>query len=255
MAQEKIKVLVVDDESLARKTLSFSINEYTDWAQVGECDRGDKVIQSVSELKPDVVFLDIKMPGIDGLKACEELQCLDNPPLIVFVTAFDAHAIEAFELCALDYLLKPYDDDRFVKTVEKIKQSLDSKLLQEKQISQLNSVTKDNNKILDTLIVRSVGRVQLIDTKEVNWLSTAGNYVELHTEHGVILHRVSLSYLEKHLEDDFLRVHRTAMLRVSQVSEFLTISEGQYTAVLKNGEKVSVSQSYRENLLQRLGIE
>lgn len=255
MTQERIKVLIVDDESLARKTLSFSINEHTDWKQVGECDRGDLVEQKVADLKPDVVFLDIKMPGLDGLTVCEKLQQFSPSPLIVFVTAFDAHAIEAFELCALDYLLKPYDDERFIKTVNKIKQSLHSRDLQEKQIAQLNSVTHNKNEILRTLIVRSVGRVQLIDTSEVNWLSTAGNYVELHTDSGIILHRVSLSYLEKHLEEDFLRVHRTAMLRVSQVSEFLTISEGQYSAVLKSGDKVSVSQSYKEKLLGRLGIE
>lgn len=255
MSKKKIRVLVVDDESLARKTLGFSIDEYTDWLQVGECDRGDLVEQKVAELNPDVVFLDIKMPGLNGLSACEKLQKFDSPPLIVFVTAFDAHAIEAFELCALDYLLKPYDDERFVKTVDKIKQSLESKDLQEKQIAQLNSVTQNKNEILKTLIVRSVGRVQLIDTADVNWLSTAGNYVELHTESGVILHRVSLSYLEKHLENDFLRVHRTAMLRVSQVSEFLTISEGQYSAILKSGDKVSVSQSHKDKLLGRLGIE
>ncbi len=255
MTDTKIKVLVVDDESLARKTIQFSLQEHTDWEVVGECDRGDKVLSSVENLKPDVLFLDIKMPGLDGLKVCEQVQSLENPPVIVFVTAFDAHAVEAFELCALDYLLKPYDDDRFSKTIERIFQNLQSKDTQKLQIDQLNKITNSDHKILDTLIVRSVGRIQLIDTKTVNWLSTAGNYVELHTDDGAILYRVSLSYLQKHLENDFLRVHRTAMLRVSQVTEFLTISEGQYTAVLKNGDKVSVSQSYKADLLSQLGIE
>lgn len=252
---QKITVLIADDESLARKTIRFSIEEYTEWQVVKECDQGGTVLEEVESTKPNVVFLDIRMPGSNGLEVCQKLQELEEPPVIVFVTAFDSHAVEAFELCALDYLLKPYDDNRFNKMVERVEQTLSNKLDQKVQLEQLSQVSRKQPTVLDKLIVRSVGRIQLISTNTVQWLSTAGNYVELHTDNGVILHRVSLSYLEKHLEDDFLRVHRTAMLRVSQVVEFVTESEGQYSAILKSGDAVNVSQRYKEGLLQRLGIE
>ena len=212
----------------------------------------------VNELKPDVVFLDIKMPGMDGLEVCRQLQEAPKPPVIIFVTAFDAHAVEAFELCALDYLLKPYDDNRFSQCLERAESLLESQQTQSLQIDQLNKVSDPDhpNATLETLIVRSVGRIQLISVSDVNWLSTAGNYVELHMSDQVILHRVSMSFLEKHINDiDFIRVHRKSMIRLSQVKEFLTLADGQYAVILKNGDRVNVSQSYKESLLERLGIE
>ncbi|MCW8875679.1 MAG: LytTR family DNA-binding domain-containing protein [Kangiellaceae bacterium] len=254
----QIKTLIVDDEKLARRTIAASLEEFPKWQAVGECDRGDQVLSDVQSLNPDVVFLDIKMPGMDGLEVCRQLQDTAKPPVIIFVTAFDAHAVEAFELCALDYLLKPYDDKRFSQCLERAEDLLTTQQTQSLQIDQLNKVSdpKNQNTALETLIVRSVGRIQLISVADVKWLSTAGNYVELHMHEQAILHRVSMSFLEKHLNDaDFIRVHRKSMIRLSQVSEFLTLADGQYAVILKNGDKVNVSQSYKENLLNRLGIE
>lgn len=250
-----IKALIVDDEPLARKTINYSLKAFEDWEVCGECERGDEVMAQLGLLTPDVVFLDIKMPGLDGLTICSKIQAMGSPPIIIFVTAFDAHAVEAFELCALDYLLKPYDDKRFEKTIEKTEQRLSQVDVQNVQLEQLSQLTKNKESKIETLIVRSVGRIQLVDVKTVNWLSTAGNYVELHQDDQTILHRVSLRSLEQHLSDgDFIRVHRTAMIRLSKVKEFLTIAEGQYAAILNNGDKVSVSQSYKDKLLEKLGI-
>lgn len=253
--KQTITALIVDDEKLARANITYSLNDFDNWQVVGECSRGDQVLDSVSKFSPDVVFLDIKMPGLNGLKACHQIQQLTKPPLIIFATAYDAHAVEAFELCALDYLLKPFDDERFAKTIERVELLLGSQQTQQAQVEQLELLSSQEKRKLSTLIVRSVGRIQLIEVKQINWLSTAGNYVELHLDEKVILHRVSLSYLEKHLpEGEFLRVHRTAMIRVSQVTEFLTLADGQYAVMLKNGEKVNVSQTHKENLLYQLGV-
>lgn len=249
-----ISALIVDDESLARKTIRYSLKNFKNWHVCGECERGDNVLTKVKELQPDIVFLDIKMPGINGLNVCIKLQSLEKPPLIIFITAYDEHAVEAFELCVLDYLLKPYNDERFEKAIQKAESQLKDSYSQSQQIAQLNKISNSDKSTLDTLVVRSVGRIQLINVEQVNWLSTAGNYVELHLKDQVILHRTSLSYLEKHLDNDFVRVHRTAMLRLSQVKEFLTVAEGQYCAVLKNGDQVTVSQSYKDTLLELLGI-
>jgi two-component system, LytTR family, response regulator len=254
-ASRQITALIVDDEKLARANITLSLAETPGWKVVGECSRGDLVLGAVKQLNPLVVFLDIKMPGLNGLKVCHQLQQLAKPPFIVFVTAYDVHAIEAFELCALDYLLKPFDDDRFSKTLRRVESLLASDHNQHQQVNQLDRVGQSDSSELDTLIVRSVGRIQLINVSDVNWLSTAGNYIELHLGEQMILHRVSLGYLEKHLpKDDFMRVHRTAMIRVSEVSEFLTLADGQYAVILKNGDKVLVSQTHKDRLLQRLGI-
>ncbi len=251
-----ISVLIVDDEHLARQNIVYSLQDFSRWKVVGECTRGDQVVKAIEQLKPQVIFLDIQMPGMNGLSVCKKLQRLKQPPFIIFVTAFNEHAVEAFELCAIDYLLKPFDDNRFEKTISRVEQLLTNKQYQQQQVEQLEQLSNTENKPLKTLIVRSVGKIQLIDVAKVNWLSTAGNYVELHLESQVILHRVSLSFLEKHLpKDDFIRIHRTAMIRLSQVYEFLTLSDGQYAVTLKCGEKVNVSQSYKENLLKKLGIE
>ena len=250
------KVIIVDDESPARANIRYSLEDYPEWEVIAECSRGEQVFQTVEQLKPDVVFLDIKMPGINGLTVGKQLQTLDSPPLIVFVTAFDAHAIEAFEMCALDYLLKPFDDDRFNKTIKRLKKMLLGHITQSNQVNQLDHISSKSKQPLKTLIVRSVGRIQLIEVNKIKWLSTAGNYVELHLKDNVILHRVSLSKLENHLpNDDFFRIHRTAMVRISQIQEFITLADGQYAVKLKTGESINVSQSYKEKLLFRLGIE
>ena len=257
MANENstITALIVDDEKLARSNIRLSLQEYKNWEIVGECDRGDEVLNQVKALNPDVVFLDIKMPGLDGLKVCQSLQQLNSPPLIVFATAYDIHAVDAFELCALDYLLKPFDDERFNQTIERIEELHRIHHRQFEQVDQLNQISNPNS-CLKNLIVRSVGRIQLIPVESINWISTAGNYVELHQHDKTILHRVSLSYLEKHLPpDEFLRVHRTAMIRVTEVTEFRTLSDGQYSVILSNNEEVGVSQSYREVLMKRLGVD
>ncbi|WP_196139815.1 LytTR family DNA-binding domain-containing protein [Aliikangiella sp. G2MR2-5] len=252
----KIKAIIVDDESLARKTIRFSLKQYANWEVCDEYSQGEQALEGITVYQPDVVFLDIKMPGIDGITLCNKLQKFNKVPLIIFVTAFDNHAIEAFELCALDYLLKPFDDERFAKAIKKAEELLAITNPQTNQLNQLEQVTKNENAKLDKLIVRSVGKIQLIDVEKINWISTAGNYVELHLDDQNILHRVSLSFLQKHLSADiFLRVHRTALVRVSLVSEFLTLAEGNYAIVLINGDKVNVSQTYKDILMKKLGIE
>ncbi len=253
---QQYTALIVDDEKLARANISYALSELENWHVVAECSRGDEVLEHVKKYKPQVVFLDIKMPGLNGLVVCQLLQKLERPPVIIFVTAFDAHAIEAFELCALDYLLKPFDDFRFSKTIKRAVGQITDQISQKIQVNQLEKITQGSKREISTLIVRSVGKIQLIRVDDINWLSTAGNYIELHLDTQVILHRVSLSYLEKHLsQNEFCRIHRTAMVRTSQISEFLTLAESQYAVVLKNGDKINVSLRYKQKLLDLLGIE
>ncbi|MGX5203502.1 LytR/AlgR family response regulator transcription factor [Aliikangiella sp. IMCC44632] len=251
-----IRAIIVDDENLARESIRVSLNQYSDWDIVGECNRGDEVVTLVKQVKPDVVFLDINMPGQNGLTVCKALQNTPQPPFIIFVTAYDLHAVEAFELCALDYLLKPFDDQRFQQTLSRASEQIKHHEVHKKQVAQLTQVSSNANEILTTLIVRSVGKIQLVDVSDLLWVSTAGNYLELHLKEGVILHRVSLSYLEKHLsKQEFIRVHRTAMIRFSLVREFITVADGQYNVILSNGDQVAVSQTYKAELLKKLGIE
>ena len=249
-----VTVLIVDDEYLARANLAVALEENCDWQVVGECARGDGVMQSVEQLKPQVIFLDIRMPGLDGLAVSAQLMSLEDPPVLVFVTAFDQHAVEAFELCALDYLLKPFDDDRLLQTIKRVEKILESdeKPVAMGQWQQLNDAKQQ---YLTQMAVRSVGKVQLVDVKDIIWMGSAGNYVELHLTQSCILHRVSLSYLEKHLDPEvFIRIHRTSIIRVAQVVEFLTLPDSSYAVMLKNGDKVSLSQRYKAGFLRRLDL-
>ena len=276
-----ITVLLVDDELLARANMRAALEDCCDWRIVGECERGSDVLDSVQRLSPQVVFLDIKMPGLDGLQVSRQLMKLAQPPVLVFVTAFDQHAVEAFELCALDYLLKPFDDERLVQTIQRIEKVVNSgeSPVGLQQWQQLNQAADSESQYLTQVAIRSVGKVQLVAIKDIVWMASAGNYVELHLDQNSVnnsnhtnnnnnsnssssssssssvLHRVSLSYLEKHLDPAiFTRVHRTSIIRLSEVSEFLTLPDASYAVVLKSGAKVTVSQRYKETLLASLKL-
>jgi len=245
--------MIVDDESLARTSLKVALSELTDWTIVNESANGDKVKQLVEELQPQVLFLDIRMPGKSGLEVSRELLTLETVPIIVFITAYDKHAIEAFELCALDYLLKPFDDSRLQQTIERIDEIVESCRSLRLQLESFNQLKNGTlTKSIDKLMIRSVGKIEIIKVKDINWIASSGNYVELHLDSRMVLHRVSLNYLAEHLPDDFVRSHRTSIIRISQVSSIETVSNGKYCIIMKSGEKVPLTQSYREQILQKL---
>lgn len=242
-------VMLIDDEPLARVNLRRAVEQLTNWKVVLELDNGEAVEEYAARLKPSVVFIDIRMPKRNGLSAAAGLLKLDDPPLIVFVSAYSEYALEAFELYALDYLLKPFSDARFKQTVDRLISVAGNSSVRGPILRQQAGYGQEK-KYLQVLIIRSVGVIRIVDLKDVIWFQGSGNYVEvvLNDEH--ILHRVSLGFLEENLDPgQFVRCHRGAIVRVSAIRDIKTFDDGQMVIGLKNGDTPKLSLSYKANLL------
>ena len=243
-------VIIVDDEPLARINLRKLIEKFTDWKIILELDSGHELEKYTEELSPNLIFLDIKMPKRDGISAAAGLLSVENPPLVVFVSAYSDYALQTFELCALDYLLKPFSDERFKQTVDRLNNLSEKwdtiKKIHESQIESIKQYIK-------VLIIRSVGIIQIVDLKDVIWFKGCGNYVEVILGNEQYLHRVSISFLEDNLDPtEFIRCHRSAIVRLSSIKEIKAIDETRSMLVLKNGDTAKLSQTYKEAILKQI---
>ncbi len=248
---QQIKALIVDDEALARVNIRAALQGFSNWLVVGELHHGKELTRVCDVTQPDVVFLDIQMPGDNGMTLAETMMQGARPPLIVFVTAYDAFAVDAFELQAFDYLLKPFDDERFAQTIKRVEAqlSLPDSALRHWQLSQLQGREK-----LDQLVIRSIGSIKIIPLVDVIRFQSCGNYVEVHHKEGMDLHRVSLNHLETRLDAaEFARVHRSSVVKLNQIKELKTIDDHHHL-ILANGDEVKISPAYKGRLFERMGI-
>ena len=237
-----IRALVVDDEPLARESLRLLIARDPEFAVVGECS-GVDAPRLTGELKPDVLFLDIHMPELDGFGVIEQLA--DDPPLVVFTTAYDAYAIKAFDVCALDYLLKPFDDGRFAETLTRIKQRLrgDGARTEPETLLRLLDMRE---RYPQRLLVRVRDKMVVVRTAEIDWIEAADYYASIHSGGGTYLLRETLNELEKRLDPErFLRVHRSAIVNVDRVREIHPLFRGDCALVLASGQRLKLSRSRR----------
>ena len=245
----KWRTLIVDDEPLARGKIRTLLAGEKDIEIIGECGDGHEAVDSIRSDNPDLVFLDIQMPGLDGFGVIGEVGA-DDMPVVVFVTAFDQHAIRAFEVHALDYLLKPFDRGRFGKALKRARKHLaggngktGDRLLE--LLGELGS----GRRFLERLVIRESGRVFFLKASEIHWIEAAGNYVRLHVDDGAHLMRETMSRLEDGLDPDkFLRIHRSTIVNVDMVRELQPMFNGEYAVILKNGTELSLSRGYREKL-------
>lgn len=245
-------VFLVDDEPLARINLRKAIDQFTSWKVILELENGQDLETYAAQLKPDLIFLDIKMPKRNGLAAANGLLSLESPPLIVFVSAYSEHALQAFELFAIDYLLKPFSDERFIQTVARIDKFSSTSNAYRQIIDQQKSLSLDK-KYLQVLIVRSVGLIQIVDLKDVVWFRGCGNYVEVVLTQEKILHRVSINFLEENLDPDlFVRCHRSAIVRLAAIKSIKTQDDSQLVIDLKNGDTTKLSPTYKDKLLSSI---
>jgi two-component system LytT family response regulator len=245
-------VFLVDDEPLARINLRKAIERFTDWKVILELENGENIESYVEQLKPSLIFIDIRMPKRNGLSAAGGLLTMENPPLIVFVSAYSEYALEAFELYALDYLLKPFSDERFMQTVDRLNSVAGNSGVR-RQIAQQQAGFAQEKKYLQVLIVRSIGVIQIVDLKDVLWIQGSGNYVEVMLANETILHRVSIAFLEMNLDPKaFVRCHRSAIVRVSAIKEIKTLDDGQMIIGLKNGATTKLSASYKTALIEMI---
>ena len=244
-----MRVLIVDDEPLAREGLRLRLVREPDVRVVGEAGHGDAAVALVAEQLPDLVFLDVRMPGDDGFATLARLAEV-HLPLVVFVTAFDAHAVQAFEVHALDYLLKPVDDARLAEALCRARAELaraDGATSPERVASLLGSPTAPEGE-LTRFVVRESGHFRLVPVTGVRWIESASNYLELHTAHGTHLVRMTLTEAELRLPA-FVRVHRTLLVRTDIVRSVVPNEHGDFRVRLDDGQELPMSRRFRERLL------
>ena len=262
-AKRKIKTLVVDDEPLARQSLRILLGDDPEVELVGEASGGREAVRLIREHSPDLVFLDIQMPEMDGFGVLENLDA-GRLPVVVFVTAFDRYALKAFEVHALDYLLKPFSDARFEKALRQAKAQIG-----QREISHLSrrllalledrgarppatTPTARATNYLTRLMVKSAGRVFFLKADEIDWVEAADYYVKLHVGRKSHLLRESMSELESKLDPEkFLRIHRSSIVNLDRVREMHPRFGGEYAVLLHDGTELKLSRTRREHL-QRL---
>jgi two-component system LytT family response regulator len=259
----KITVLVVDDEAPARQRLIDLLRCETVVGMVHEASDGLSAVGAIEERRPDLVFLDVQMPELDGLAVLEavgaEAVGAEAMPLTVFVTAYDQHAVRAFEANALDYLLKPFSDERFEATMTRVRGRIEERSLQEygRRLARMIMSTAGEAKTpqrLDRLVVKSGDVTRFLRVVEVDWIEAAGVYVTLHAGGKEILYRSALADLAERLDPArFVRVHRSTIVNLESVLQLEPISHGEFDVVLKDGARTRISRSYRAQLEERLG--
>ena len=250
----KIRTLIVDDEPLGRERIRTLLERDDEIEVVGECGDGKKAITAIQKLKPDLLFLDVQMPELDGFGVLDAIS--GGPiPAVVFVTAFDKYAVQAFEVHALDYLLKSFDCERFEATLKRAKQAIRRSregALNERLTGFLEDL--DARKERPTrLVIRAAGRITFLRVDEIDWIEAADNYVRVHVGKEAHLMRETLQSLEKRLDPGkFLRVHRSHLVNLERVRELRPIFHGDYLVKLVNGTELTLSRNYREKLLEPL---
>ena len=251
----RIRVLIVDDEPLARERISDLLASDPQIDIVGQCSNGREAISAVQKSSPDLLLLDIEMPEKDGFAVLEAIPS-NNMPAVIFITAYDQYAVRAFEVYALDYLLKPFDRERFERSLERAK----AQVLGERNgdvslriLAALDEI-KTRQVFLERLVIKANGHVFFLKTDEVDWIEAEGNYVRLHTSKESYLLRDTISALEAQLDPKkFLRVHRSAIVNIDRVQEMQPWFHGEYRIILRGGAQLTLSRSYREKLHELLG--
>ena len=250
----KLRTLIVDDERLARLKLRRFLDEEPDIEIMGECASGAEAVERLRKEPPDLLFLDIQMPGLDGFAVLREAGPVRRGH-VVFVTAHDEHALRAFEVEALDYLLKPFDRARFQQTLDRVRRER-RPALDEKIAALLARIDRPERpeEPLDRILIRSEGRMSFVKLREVDWIEADDNYIRLHAGRETHLVRETLRRLEPRLDPRlFLRVHRSAIVNVEAIAEIRDLFHGDYDIVLRNGTVLPVGRTYRDRLLQRMG--
>lgn len=247
-----IRTLIIDDEPLAREKLRGFLEKEKDFEIVAECRDGREALETIEAEEPDLVFLDVQMPEMDGFEVLEHVD-EDKLPNVVFTTAYDQYALKAFEVHAVDYLLKPYDRERFTAALERARSEHDRRKAGEMQ-KQLMALLgemeeKRRSKFSDRLVVKSSGKVLFIKVDDIDWVDAAGNYVRLHVAGDSHLMRETMSRLEERLDPDrFLRIHRSTIVNIERIRELQQQFHGDYLVVLKNGQRLTLSRSYRDKI-------
>jgi two-component system, LytTR family, response regulator len=257
-----IRTLLVDDEELARTGLRARLERTADISVIGECTNGFEALRAIRKLTPDLVFLDVKMPEMSGLDVAAALEG-DGSRHIIFLTAFDTYAIQAFELDALDYLLKPIDDERLLKAIararEAVRISHEEDLVQRvaRAVASLGpgAAQVPNQLANDRFLVRSLGRMIVVRVADVDWIEASDDYVSIHVENKAWLVRETIaSVAHRYAAHGIVRIHRSTLVKLDRVKELLPLANNEFTVVLRDGTELKMSRNYREALDSLVGL-
>ena len=260
-----LRTIIVDDESLARRGLSLRLQHLPQVDVVAECRDGFEAIEAIAQHSPDLIFLDIQMPGMSGFDVIAQLQG-DNMPLVIFVTAFDEYAVDAFKVHAVDYVLKPIDDDRLHEAVERAvdhREQEDTSRTKEKLVelvmgmtgasaSSIEQMAEDAQPIKawpEKLTIKDGSEIQFIKVAQIQWVDAAGDYMCVHAEGKTHIMRITMKQLEAMLNPAvFLRIHRSTIVNADIINSAQTLNNGEYMLTLEGGSQLKVSRSYRDKV-------
>jgi two-component system LytT family response regulator len=248
----KIRTLIVDDEPLARRRVLSLLQPDPAFEIVGEAGNGKDAVDKITQLKPDLVFLDVQMPKLDGFAVLETVAPI-HLPLIIFVTAFDQYAVKAFDTHAVDYLLKPFKQERFMDAVVRVKSQFQGMQANVggggEENTKLLSLLRHVNTDSDRLVVRSGGKVVFLRASEVEWIEAAANYIKLYSQQRVFTVREKISSLEESLPaGKFMRIHRSVIVNLSMVQEIQPCGGGEFVVILRNGRELPLGRTYRSKI-------
>lgn len=271
--ETKIKALIVDDEPLARKGLALRLEAFDTVEVIGQCQNGLEAVTQIPMLQPDLVFLDIQMPGLNGFQVINKLRELNQPiPMIVFVTAYDTYAIKAFDIHALDYVLKPIDETRLREALEKVYDVFEmhqegeqkyklAKLVADFTGDDCEEILRrlasgealDTQKFPEVLAIKDGSEVTRVPTGDIQWIDAAGDYMCVHASDSTHIMRRTMKELVDDLDPrKFVRVHRSAIVNIKYVSKLVSHVSGEYHLVLENGTELKVSRSHRDQVKEMI---
>jgi len=251
----RIRVMIVDDEPLARGMVREMLEHDSEAEIVGECSNGREAISAIKTLAPDLVFLDVQMPEFGAFDVLEAFKDQDLPR-VIFVTAYDQYAVRAFEVHALDYLLKPFDRERFMTAWERAKIHISKEQFdrRDQHIMSLLEELKAGTRHIERLVVKTAGRVFFLDISDIDCIEAEGNYVRVHNGPRSYLLRETISGLESQLDPKkFLRIHRSAIVKIDKIKELQPWFHGEYHVILEGGKQLTLSRNYRSNLQEAVG--
>ncbi len=264
-----LRILIVDDELLARQRLEDLLCDRPDVEIVGAVDSGRAAVAAVREHEPDLVFLDVQMPGLTGFEVVEAIGP-ERMPAVIFVTAYDEYALKAFDVAAIDYLLKPFDDERFEQALERAQEAIKLRKvdrLRSRLATLLDGVSEaasgkktpasdDAPRYLERIAVESRGQVRVVPVDKIDYITASGPYAELHVDDATHVIRERMQTLEERLDPSrFMRIHRSVIVQLDRIDALLYNAGGDYAVRLKDGKRLSVSRSRRDELEERLGLD
>ncbi len=246
MSKETFRILIADDESLARDSILILLKKVASCQVVATATNGKDAFEKILIEEPDIVFMDIQMPHLTGMEVVEKINA-SGPPFFIFVTAFEDQALKAFELSAVDYLLKPFSDERFYKSLNKARYHVRAQALANRSAQPVPADNKEKYRTQFT--IKSSGKIQFVRTSEVLYFKSSGNYTEIYTERSKYLIRMKIGQVEEEVSPEiFTRIHRSCIVRNTEIKELQTYFNGEYIAVLRNGIELKVSRSYKAGL-------